>query len=174
MEPGVVNPANAVTLARLLTIFPLWYFIANDERQLAFVVIVVGGLMDLVDGWVAKAFHCQTAFGEVFDAIADGLLYGSALVVLAVYGWAPRGPVVAIMGLGVVNAVFRYIYQRRAGRTMNYLSLAMERFTGNLAFLIGFAITGYEVDFYFPVCASLMAVIVIHDAKRMLVDPVTR
>jgi hypothetical protein len=57
---------------------------------------------------------------------------------------------------------------------MNYLSLAMERFTGNLAFLIGFAITGYEVDFYFPVCASLMAVIVIHDAKRMLVDPVTR
>jgi phosphatidylglycerophosphate synthase len=171
-EPSIVNPANAVTLIRGLSIFPLWYFVHQDWRQPAFAVLLVGGFMDLVDGWVAKAFDCRTAFGAVFDSITDGLLYGSALIVLGAYGWAPAWPVVVIVTLGVLNAIFRMVYSRRVGRTINYRSIAMERFTGNLAFLIGLAIVDYEVWYYFPVCSAIMAVIVIHDAKRMLVDPV--
>jgi cardiolipin synthase len=171
-EPSIVNPANAVTLLRGLSIFPLAYFVHQDWRQPAFAVLLVGGFMDLVDGWVAKAFDCRTAFGAVFDSITDGILYGSSLVVLAAYGWAPAWPVAVILGLGVINAVFRVLYSRRVGRTVNYHSVAMERLTGNLAFLIGFAIVASLVWYYFIACAVIMAVVVVHDAKRMLVDPV--
>ena len=172
MAASNLNPANAVTALRGLTLFPIWYFIDQDQHQVAFVLLLVGGLMDLVDGWVAKTFHCQTQFGEVFDALTDGVLYGSLLIILAAYGWAPLWPVALIIGLGTFNMVARFIYAHRAGRTVNYRSIAMEQFTGNLAFLIGFALADYEPGFYFPVCASLMIVIVAHDAKRMLIDPV--
>ena len=56
---------------------------------------VAGDLRDA--GAVARLFKCQTAFGEVFDAIADGLCYGFALLILTAYGWIPWPPVVLIV-----------------------------------------------------------------------------
>ena len=35
-----------------------------------------------LDGFAAKIFDCRSAFGEVFDAITDGICYGFALVLL--------------------------------------------------------------------------------------------
>ncbi|RMH37234.1 MAG: CDP-alcohol phosphatidyltransferase family protein [Deltaproteobacteria bacterium] len=168
----VVNPANAVTIARALTLFPIAYFIHTGQRAPAFVLLIVAGFADLIDGWVARAFDCQSPLGEVLDAAADGVLYGSLLLLVAYYGWAPRGPVAVIVVVGLVNMVNRVLYARRVGRTTNFRSIAMERLTGYLAFLIGFAIADYETEFYFSVCAALMTITVVHDAKRMLVDPV--
>lgn len=173
MVASYVNPANAVTALRGLTLFPIWYFVGQGERQYALALLFVGGLLDLVDGWLAKAFRCQTPFGEVFDALTDGVLYGALLVLLSAYGWAPVWPVALIVGLGVFNFVARFVYARRAGRTVNFRSTAMEQFTGNLAFLVGLALADYEPGFYFSTCAALMVIIVIHDGKRMLLDPVT-
>jgi phosphatidylglycerophosphate synthase len=169
---SVVNPANAITATRMAALGPLWYFIHTGERQVALVILIVAALMDLVDGWVAKRFRCQTQFGEVFDAIADGVLYGSALVLLAAYAWAPGWAVAAIFAMGILNSAFRYIYARRVGRPTNYQSIAMERFVGYTAFLIAFALIGYETEYYFTLAAALMVVILVHDAKRMLLDPV--
>jgi phosphatidylglycerophosphate synthase len=168
------NPANAITAARALTFIPIWYCIHHGLSQVAVVILIVGGLADLVDGYVAKLFHCQSAFGEVFDALADGFLWGVCLILLAAYGWAPAPWVAVIFGLGVVNAVMRYVYARRVGRTTNYRSFAMERFVTNTAFLVGFGLARFETEFYFPAGVATMAVIVIHDAKRMLIDPVPR
>lgn len=172
MASGIVNPANAVTALRGLTLFPIWYFIDQGDRQYALALLVVGALMDLVDGWVAKFFDCQTSFGAIFDAVTDAVLYGALILLVTVYGWAPWWPVVLIMGLGAFNTVARFVYARRAGRTVNYRSIAMEHFTGTLAFMIGFALADYEPGFYFPLYAGLMGLIVAHDAKRMLLDPV--
>lgn len=169
---GIVNPANAVTLLRALALFPLWYFIDQGWRDYAFVTLVVAGFMDQLDGLVARVFDCRSAFGELFDAMADGFLYGGLMVVLIAYGWAPRAWAIAMLALGVWNALNRVVYARRVGRAVNFKSVAMERFTGNLAFLIGFAVTGFEPDFYYPVCGCVMILIVVHDAKRMLLDPV--
>lgn len=171
-QVSVVNPANAVTLARLLSIVPFIYFVDLGWRQHALLTILIAGVLDLVDGAVAKLFKCQTPFGEVFDSIADGLLYGSCLIVLLGYGWAPLPQTLGFLGLGALNAAFRFVYARRAGRTTNYQSFAMEVFTGNLAYLIGFAVADYEVSFYYNVCLIVMVVIVLHDTKRMLLDPV--
>lgn len=169
---GIVNPANAVTLTRLLMLFPLWYFIDQGWRDYAFLLLIGASFMDQLDGLVARVFNCRSAFGELFDAVADGALYGGLMIVLIAYGWAPREWAIAMLVLGAWNATNRMIYARRVGRAVNFRSVAMERFTGNLAFLIGFAVTGFEPDFYYPVCGVLMIIVVLHDAKRMLLDPV--
>ena len=40
--------------------------------------------------------------------------------------------------------------------------------------VVGFGVAGYEVEFFYTSGAILMTVIVLHDAKRMLIDPVAQ
>lgn len=166
------NPANAVTASRFLTLPPLIWAIDSGHHQYATLFILVCGLLDKLDGLVAKVFDCRSAFGEIFDAITDGICYGTGLVVVAAYGWAPVIPVIAIITLGLVNTALRFVYAKRAGRTTNYKSYAMERLVAYTGWLIGFATSGFEVTFFYWWFVPLMVIIIGYDAKRMLVDPV--
>jgi phosphatidylglycerophosphate synthase len=167
-----LNPANAVTASRFLTLPPFVWAVDQGHAQWATLLLFICGILDLFDGLVARLFRCQTAFGEVFDAIADGFCYGFALLVLTGYGWVPWQPVVLIVALGLVNTWLRTIYARRAGRTTNYRSFAMERLVAYAAYLGGFGTTGIEVAYFYWTFVVLMTIVVIHDAKRMAIDPV--
>ena len=166
------NPANAVTASRYLTLPPFLWAVMHDHRQYATLFILICGLLDKADGAVAKLFDCRSAFGELFDAITDALCYGFSLVVVAAYGWAPVIPVALVVVLGFVNSGMRGVYVKRAGRTMNYKSYAMERLVGYTAYLIGFATGGMEVSFFYWAFPPLMFAILCYDAKRLLVDPI--
>lgn len=167
-----LNPANAVTASRFLTLPLFVWAVDRGDPQLATLVMFICGILDKLDGFVAKVFDCRSNFGEVFDAIADGVCYGLGIAVLVAYGWAPPVPALAVLALGAINTALRFIYARRAGRTVNYKSHAMERVVGFIAFLIGFATGRMEVDFYYWAFVPIFAVVVLHDARRMLLDTV--
>lgn len=169
---SVVNPANGITLARMLAFFPFWHFVAAGQRHYALFVLVTAGFADLWDGYVAKKFNCQTKFGELFDAIADGALYGACYIVLTLEGWVPRTQIFILLGLGVANAVFRFIYGLRAGRAVNFVSPGMEKFVCYVVWSIAFAVMSYDIEYFYWLGVVAMAIIVAHDAKRMLLDPV--
>lgn len=166
------NPANAVTASRFLTLPALYWAVMHDERQLATLFILVCGLLDKLDGLVARVFDCRSAFGELFDAIADATCYGFGLLLVAAHGWAPTIPVIAILGLGLANTGMRVLYAKRLGRAANYKSYAMERVVAYTGYLIGFATGGMEVSFFYWLFVPVMGAVLVHDAKRMLVDPV--
>ncbi len=166
------NPANAVTASRFLTLPFFVWAVSHGFHQWATLSILVCGVFDKLDGLVAKIFHCQSAFGELFDAIADGVCYGFSMVVLAYYGWAPMIPIVVGISMGVVNSALRAVYIKRAGRTVNYKSYAMERVVGYIGAMIGWATAQASVGFYYWVFVPALIITVAHDAKRMLLDPV--
>ena len=167
-----LNPANAVTASRFLTLPPFVWAVDKGYSQVAMLLLLLCGVLDLFDGAVARLFKCQTTFGEVFDAIADGICYGFAIIVLTAYGRVPWLAVTLIVALGLVNTGFRWLYARRAGRTTNYQSHAMERLVAYAAFLGGFGTLGFQVTYFFWTFLALMAIVVVHDAKRMALDPV--
>jgi phosphatidylglycerophosphate synthase len=167
-----LNPANAVTASRFLTLPPFFWAVHHGYHQWATVFIVICGLLDKADGLVAKLFDCRSTFGEMFDAITDGLCYGFALIVVAAFGWAPVVPVACVVAMGLANSAMRGVYVRRIGHAANYKSYAMERIVAYTAYLVGFATGGYEVRFYYWAFLPVMSVILLHDAKRMLVDPI--
>jgi phosphatidylglycerophosphate synthase len=174
-RPRVVspfNPANAVTASRFLCLPPFVWAVDHGYHQWATLFILICGVLDKVDGLVARIFDCRSAFGELFDAITDGICYGFALILVAAYGWAPAVPVALIIALGLLNSAMRGVYARRAGRTVNYKSYAMERIVAYTGYLVGFATADFEVRFFYWLFLPLMAIIVGHDAKRMLFDPV--
>ena len=166
------NPANAVTASRFLTLPPLAWAIDQGKPQLATLLLLVCGLLDLVDGVVARICKCQTSFGAVFDAFADAFCYGFAMLLVAIYGWAPWLAVAIILTLGVVNMGLRAVYARRAGRTINYYSPAMERLVGFAAYLAALATAHYHAAWFYWTFTGLLIVVIARDAKRMVLDPI--
>ena len=167
-----INPANAVTASRFLTLPPFLWAVDSGYPQWATLFILLCGVLDKLDGAVAKIFNCRSAFGELFDAITDGICYGFALIVVVAYGWAPAIPAIAVIGLGATNSLLRILYARRVGRAVNYKSYAMERVVGFVGFLVGFATGRIEVDYYYWGFLPIFALVVLHDARRMLLSAV--
>lgn len=169
-----LNPANAVTASRFLMLPLFVWAVDSDAPQWATLFMFLCGILDKLDGFVATVFDCKSEFGELFDAIADGVCYGFGMIVLVAYGWVPAVPAIAVVGLGAANTIMRSLYAKRVGRAVNYKSYAMERIVGFVAFMLGFATGRMEVEFYYWAFVPLFALVVLHDAKRMLIDDLDR
>jgi len=170
--PSNLNPANAITASRYLTLPVFIWAIDRGEPQIATLALMVSTIFDLLDGAVARALDCATPFGEVFDAITDGICYGTMLLVIVGYGWVPWPPVAIFVGLGVVTTFERFAYAKRAGRTTNYRSFAMERMVGYASYLVAFGVAHFQVQLFFWWAVVIMSIVVVHDTKRLLFDPV--
>ncbi|MEE2699536.1 MAG: CDP-diacylglycerol--glycerol-3-phosphate 3-phosphatidyltransferase [Pseudomonadota bacterium] len=80
------NLPNILTFSRILTIpiiIGLLLFVDNPLGSwLAFSAYTYACLTDFFDGYVARAWHLQSAFGRFLDPIADKLLIASVLLML--------------------------------------------------------------------------------------------
>lgn len=167
-----VNVANGMTAARFLFLPLFWWGVAKGYPQWAMVSLLASGALDQFDGVVARKLNCVTAFGAVFDAITDALCYGVMMLVLVIYGWMPWAPITIILVLGLVNSWMRAVFAKRAGKTVNYRSWAMEKMVAFVGYLCGFGVAGMEVPFYAWSCAAIMVVVMVYDTRRMLIDPI--
>jgi CDP-diacylglycerol--glycerol-3-phosphate 3-phosphatidyltransferase len=88
---------NALTIARFaaIPVFAWLYVRAGDGPAWgAGIFFAAAALTDQVDGYLARRWRVQSAFGTVADPLADRLMIGTAVVLL----WATgRLPVVAAL-----------------------------------------------------------------------------
>jgi cardiolipin synthase len=68
--------------------FIVMRLIDRDYKQ-ALVLLVVAGLTDLFDGFLARRLHQQTRIGQYLDPIADKLLLSTLFMVLAILHLIP-------------------------------------------------------------------------------------
>jgi len=86
---GVVNVANALTIARLLLVpvFLALLFAGSGHedglRWAAWGAFAVASFTDRIDGELARRRGLVTAFGQIADPIADKALTGAALIGLS-------------------------------------------------------------------------------------------
>ena len=84
--------ANFLTLMRIVLILPFaaCFFLQGDTpRWLAFGLFMLAGITDFFDGYVARKLNQTSALGAALDPIADKLLTGAALLLLAYAGADP-------------------------------------------------------------------------------------
>jgi len=86
--PPLVNPANAITLARALTApFIVWLAVrADGQSAAAAALFVVAAASDALDGYVARSRDLVTDLGTLLDPFVDKLLICSALFAVAASG----------------------------------------------------------------------------------------
>jgi CDP-diacylglycerol--glycerol-3-phosphate 3-phosphatidyltransferase len=74
---------NALTLVRLALIPPFVALIlasTDGKSWLAGAIFLVAGITDQVDGFLARRWHVESAFGKIADPLADRLMIGIAVV----------------------------------------------------------------------------------------------
>ena len=62
---------NAICVVRMLLVAPLVLWIVEGRYAAALVLLVIAGLSDGLDGFLAKRFSWQTRIGGLLDPAAD-------------------------------------------------------------------------------------------------------
>jgi cardiolipin synthase len=98
---------NLITLARILLVPVVVWAIAVGEMRLAFILFLVAGLSDAVDGFLAKRFGMATELGAYLDPLADKAMVVSIYVTLAIVGAIPLWLVILVVSrdIMIVGAV---------------------------------------------------------------------
>lgn len=112
-----MNPANAVTAARIILVAPFAFFMILAERAsggtqnwarwLAAGIFAVASLTDYLDGYLARKLSAGSRVGEWLDPLADKILVGAALLMLVVFRQFPAWAAVVIASRELLVALLR-------------------------------------------------------------------
>ena len=80
---------NILTIIRFFLIPFIIYFIFTEQYIMAFVMLTLSGLTDVLDGIIARKFDCITNFGKLIDPLADKATQISILASLTFKGIIP-------------------------------------------------------------------------------------
>lgn len=102
--------------------------------DVAFVIFVVAGLTDVVDGHVARRYNATSKFGRMIDPLVDKVLVCGAFVCFAVvgvpelFGWGPVPLAIvhwAVAGILILREAYVTILRHRAeARGINFSATA--------------------------------------------------
>lgn len=79
----IITIPNLLTLVRLLLIpFIVWLYCFKKVHLATAVVLVLSGITDLIDGFIARKFNMISELGKIIDPIADKLTQFIVLICL--------------------------------------------------------------------------------------------
>jgi cardiolipin synthase (CMP-forming) len=94
-------------------VIPLIWLITTERVHAAFWLLVVAGISDALDGYIAKNFNARTDLGAYLDPIADKTLLDGIYVALALAGWLPPWLAMLVVGRDVLIVLGVVLIQRR-------------------------------------------------------------
>ena len=122
---GFLTLANAISLARLLLLFPLFFFLRHGDREhgnaWALFIMGIALLTDMLDGLIARRLKQVSEWGKVLDPLADKL-WINFLGLFLVMPWREHPlpwqfyALMLLRDVGIVGVAF-WAY-RRIGRIM--------------------------------------------------------
>lgn len=99
---------NAITAAALCSGLTGIRFAISEQWAAAAVAIIVAGLLDGIDGRIARLLKAQSRFGAELDSLADSLSFGTAPAII-IYLWSlsvePRWGWYAALALAICCAL---------------------------------------------------------------------
>ena len=137
---------NVITICRILMIFPTLWLLYFDQYKDALVLLIIAGLSDALDGYLARAFGWKTRLGSIMDPIADKFLIASAFLVLTVQGAVPIWVTAIILSRDLIifsgAIAYRFLYKdlEIAPSMLSKINTAMQIF--GLIFLV-LSLSGY-------------------------------
>jgi len=112
LRDEITDLPNLLTLARIATLPVVLVFIDNYSRRLSFlaaVIFILGGITDLLDGWLARRRGQETVLGAFLDPLADKLFVLGTLVFLVARGRVAEWLVVVLMSRELAITMLRSI-----------------------------------------------------------------
>ncbi len=98
---------NLITIGRIFLVPVIVWLLFNHDFVWAFVMFLVAGISDAVDGFIAKQFNLRSELGAYLDPIADKALLVAIYVVLGIFEHLPAWLVIMVVSrdVAIVGAV---------------------------------------------------------------------
>lgn len=113
---GILTPGNILTvLGVVIVVFGL-IEILDEHYWRGFFLLIVGRLLDVVDGWAAEATSTKSPLGELLDASMDKLTTVMMIGVLYYIAIVPRWVLLALVAPHIfiaIIAIVAYVRQKR-------------------------------------------------------------
>lgn len=109
-----VNPANAITLARIPLSIALLF--CRTFSMPFYALYVTAGFSDVLDGAIARRTGCVTGLGSRLDTCADVIFFGACLIKLLPAVCIPTGIRIWIGAIAAVKAGAVLLGYVRRGR----------------------------------------------------------
>ena len=93
---------NLITLGRILLVPVVVWAIMSNAMWIAFMLFLVAGVSDGVDGFLAKRFDMTTELGAYLDPLADKALIVSIYLTLGINGDIPRWLVILVVSRDIL------------------------------------------------------------------------
>ena len=97
---------NILTTARLVLV-PIFAYLVLGAQNLtaAAIVLILSGITDIVDGYIARRFHMVSNFGKVYDPFVDKLMQITAVVCLALAEIIPAWVIAVVLSKEIAMIV---------------------------------------------------------------------
>ena len=96
---------NKLTFSRIVLVIPIMLAYQHGMRLVALLLFLCACVTDLLDGWLARRLHCQSAWGHLADPMADKLVCTAAMMIcffqFGGYVWY-TAPALVIVGYDIV------------------------------------------------------------------------
>lgn len=143
---------NILSFIRLCMI-PLivWLYCGKAYTVWAGILLVISGVTDVVDGFLARHFGWVSDLGKVLDPIADKLTQGAMLICLLLYHpliWLPFGLMAAkelfmtvsgLLRIQKTGAVFSARWHGKVATVLLYAMMILHAFWRNIPVLYSHA-----------------------------------
>jgi cardiolipin synthase len=97
-----LNLPNLITIGRILLVPVVVWAIASRQMQIAFLVFLIAGLSDAVDGFLAKRLGMTSDLGAHLDPLADKVLIVSIYIALGITEAIPRWIVILVVSRDIL------------------------------------------------------------------------
>jgi cardiolipin synthase len=166
------KPPNLITAIRFASIPILWVFAFLELPLPIGIGLIIAGLSDSLDGWLARRMNHVSSFGSKFDSIADHTLQLSTVVWLLMLkpeifsenGWLAF----TALGLNLLSLLVGIVKFKRIANLHLYLS--------KLAFLLFFIFTihAFLFDQYSKILLIIACAGIIIASLETIIVQITR
>ena len=162
-----LNKEQILTIPNLLSFFRIalipiiaWLY-CTEHPYWALSVVILSGLTDLADGYIARTYNMATDFGKMIDPIADKLTQGVVLICLLTHFpwmWLP-------LGIMILKETFSLVLRFVVFRKTEVVTSAV--WHGKLCTLLLYLIMGLHI--VWPTIPSLLSLISIFAVSALLI-----
>jgi cardiolipin synthase len=102
---------NIISIFRIFLVIPVIFYIWENNWQTAFLLMLLAGISDGLDGYIARTFHWESELGATLDPIADKVLLVCIFIVLGIKGIVPQWLVVLIVSRDAIIVTGLMLYK---------------------------------------------------------------
>lgn len=108
-----MNLPNLLTSLRFIIVPFFGYFLYREQYFSAVTLFIIGGITDVLDGYIARKLNMITSFGKLADPIADKFMQITALLFLTTQELIPIPVLIIVIAKEIFMGVGSILLYRK-------------------------------------------------------------